>query len=147
MQITCDGGLTFCIYTGRLFVRVADCWRLNELVYFNSSYSREMNGSHFPPPRLQTTSRSGSDVFVWNIICVHVFFFLPPKLHFISANGVFAEVFCLLRVIAVKAWGIIFIDENESGYKKYNAVLYFGQMAKASRKYFNITSCDQLNRG
>ena len=145
MQITCDGGLTFCIYTGRLFVRVADCWRLSELVYFSSSYSREMNGSHSPPPCLQTTSRSGYDVFVWNIICVHVF--PPPPDHFISANGVFAESFCLLGVITVKAWGIISIDKNESGCK--NIMLFFTlvKWQKASRKYFTITSCDQLKRG
>lgn len=59
----------------------------------------------------------------------------------------FAEVFCLPSVITLKARGIISIDKNESGYKKHNAVLYFGQMAKASRKYFNITPCDQLNGG
>jgi hypothetical protein len=76
-----------------------------------------------------------------------VIFFFPPNLHFISANGVLAEVFCLLRVITVKAGGIVSIDKNEIGYKKHSAVLCFGQMAKASRKYFNITSCDQLNRG
>jgi len=146
MQITCDGGLTFCIYTGRLFVRVADCWRLSELVYFSSSYSREMNGSHFPP----STPSDYIQVRFWCIrLKYHVstcFFFVSIQ-HFISANGVFAEAFCLLGVITVKDWGIISIDKNESGYKKHNAVLYFGQMAKASRKYFNITSCDQLKRG
>jgi hypothetical protein len=74
--------------------------------------------------------------------------FPPHNLHFISANGVFAEVFCLLRVITVKALRYhTRCDKNESGYKKSNAALNFGQMAQASRKYFNITSCDQLNHG
>ena len=153
MQITCDGGLTFCIYTGGLFVCVADCCRLSELVYFGSSYSREMNGSHFPPPLPPSAPSDYIQVRFWCIrfeissVSTCFFFVLFPPNHFISANGVFAEAFCLLGVITVEAWGIISIDENESGYKKHNAVLYTGQMAKASRKYFTITSCDQLKRG
>jgi len=99
MQITCDGGLTFCIYTGRLFVRVADCWRLNELVYFSSSTPGRWTDHISPPPRHQTTSRSGSDVFVWNIICVHVLLFFPHP-NFI----LFPQMACLLKCFAYRVW-------------------------------------------
>lgn len=94
MQITCDGGLTFCIYTGRLFVRVADCWRLSELVYFSSSYSREMNGSHSPSP--PTAPSDYVQVRFW---CIRLKYHLCPRVFFCFHPSfiLFPQMSCLLK--------------------------------------------------